>query len=161
MPNLSEFQSELLKQRRIASVATIRPDGTVHITAVWFFFDGDAFFIAMPSTSTKARNLVTNTQMGLMVDLRVQGKELGVSVSGTGELLKGARARTVVRQVHAKYLTEAALADQDVGPRFEAFDDIAVCLRPTRWMCWDMSSMDQHAFGGKLAKHSYLRPIEP
>ena len=161
VPNLSELQIEILKQRRIASVATIRPDGTVHVTAVWFFFDGDAFFIAIPSSSTKARNLSANNQIALMVDLRVQGKELGVSVSGSAEVLEGEVARRVVRQVHAKYLTEAALADQDVGPKFEAFDDIAVCLRPTRWICWDMNSMDQQAFGGKLATHSYLRPIEP
>jgi PPOX class probable F420-dependent enzyme len=161
VPNLSESQIEILKQRRIASVATIRPDGALHVTAVWFFFDGDAFFIAIPSSSAKARNLSANNQIALMVDLRVQGKELGVSVGGVAEVLRGEAARTIVRRVHAKYLTEAALADQDVGPKFEEFDDIAVCLRPTRWMCWDMSSMDQQAFNGKLATHSYLRPIEP
>jgi hypothetical protein len=99
--------------------------------------------------------------MALMVDLSVQGKELGISVSGSAEVLEGEVARRVARQVHAKYLTEAALADPDVDPKFEAFDDIAVCLRPTRWICWDMNSMDQQAFGGKLAMHSYLKPIGP
>jgi PPOX class probable F420-dependent enzyme len=160
VPNLSESQIEMLKQRRIASVATIRPDGTLHVTAVWFFFDGDAFFIAIPSTSAKARNLSANNQIALMVDLRVQGKELGVSVSGAAEVLEGKAARTAVHRVHAKYLTQAALADQEVGPKFEAFDDMAICLRPTRWTCWDMGAMDQQAFGGKLAMHSYLKPIE-
>ncbi|HEX9833528.1 MAG TPA: pyridoxamine 5'-phosphate oxidase family protein [Mycobacterium sp.] len=161
MPNLSESQIEILKQRRIASIATIRPDGTVHVTAVWFFFDGDAFFIAIPSSSAKARNLSANNQIALMVDRRVHGKELGVSVSGAAEVFEGEMARKYVHQVHAKYLTEEALSDQDVGPKFEAFDDMAVRLRPTRWICWDMSSMDQQAFGGKLAMQSYLRPIEP
>jgi PPOX class probable F420-dependent enzyme len=159
MRELDPHQREILAQRRIASVATVGPDGTPHLTATWFVFDGDAFLLAIPSSSVKARNLRSNPRLAVMIDVRQAGHELGISVSGTAEILEGDAARDVVARVHAKYLTGEALADPGVGPAFAAFDDLAIRLEPQRWITWDMSELDRQAFGGKLAARSYLRSI--
>jgi nitroimidazol reductase NimA-like FMN-containing flavoprotein (pyridoxamine 5'-phosphate oxidase superfamily) len=161
VPNLSKAQTEVLQQRRVASVATIGSNGVPHLTAVWFFYDGESFYLAIPSTSAKAKNLDANRQMALMIDVRESGKELGISVSGQATILEGETARAAVAQVHAKYLSERALADPEVGPTFAKFDDVAVQLKPDRWIFWDMAAVDQQAFGGKLRAYSYLKDIVP
>ena len=159
MGELNQRHREILGQRRIASVATVGPDGAPHLTATWFLFDGGAFLLAVPSSSVKARNLRENPRIAVMVDVRQAGQELGVSASGVAEVLEGQAARDAAARVHAKYLTGEALADADVGPAFAAFDDVAIRLEPERWITWDMSELDRQAFGGKLAARSYLRSI--
>lgn len=42
-------------------VATTRPDGRPHVTAVWGVWLGDVFYFSMAPTSRKARNLAANT----------------------------------------------------------------------------------------------------
>jgi PPOX class probable F420-dependent enzyme len=160
MPDLKTAYVEILSQRRIASVATTFPDGTPHLTAVWFVFDGDSFLLAIPSSSVKAGNLRANANLAVMVDVRREGHELGVSVSGKAEILEGQAARDAISRVHEKYLTRQALSDPQVGPLFSSFDDMAVRLTPTRWITWDLGALDQQVFGGKLAAKSYLKPLQ-
>ncbi|HVS14051.1 MAG TPA: PPOX class F420-dependent oxidoreductase [Thermoanaerobaculia bacterium] len=159
MAKLEKLHREVLAQRRIASLATIRPDGTPHVTAVWFLFDGDGFLIATSSTSVKAKNVRENPRIAVMVDVRQDGQGLGICASGVADIVEGETAREAVARVHEKYLTDDGLADPDVGPAFATVDDIAIRLVPKRWITWDMSALDQQEFGGKLAAHSYLRPI--
>lgn len=160
MKNLSTVQREILNQCRIASVATIDADGMPHLTAVWFLFDGESFLVSISSASAKARNIRTNQNIALMIDVRQTGKELGVSVSGVAEVLEGEIAREAIDSVYAKYLTQEALTDPEVGPVFATFSDIAIRLRPTRWISWNMGAVDQQLFDGKLAAKSYLKPLQ-
>jgi nitroimidazol reductase NimA-like FMN-containing flavoprotein (pyridoxamine 5'-phosphate oxidase superfamily) len=48
---------ELLDGRYIASLATTNPDGSIHVVAVWYHFDGSHINVATSSRSHKARNL--------------------------------------------------------------------------------------------------------
>ena len=161
MRSLTKMQVAILDQRRVAAVATNGRDRMPHLTAVWFLFDGESFYLAIPSSSAKARNLRRDQNMTLMIEVRESGKELGVSASGVAQLLEGEEGHKFAALVHEKYLTQEALSDPDVGPKFAAFDDVAIRLTPTRWITWDMGALDQQAFGGKLAARSYLKPLEP
>lgn len=160
MSTLTEAQQEILTQRRIATVATIDRNGFPHMTAVWFYFDGESFWIAIPSSSAKAKNLNRNGNMAIMIDARVPGQELGVTAQGVAAFFTGDEASEMVAKVHEKYITPAGLDDPEVGPAFAAFDDLAVRLTPEKWISWDMGALDQAAFGGKLGGNGYLHPVE-
>ena len=161
MQHPNENQIRLLGERRIASVATIDADGAPHLTSVWFLFEEGQLFLAIPSTSVKARNLMHNSGIAVMIDSRVSFEESGLTAIGVAELLSGEEAVPIVRRLHEKYLTNEALADPQVGAVFAAMDDIAVRVNPIRWISWDMSELDEHVFGGAMTQNRYLREIAP
>ena len=48
---------ELLEARLIANLATFNADGSVHLVAMWFLWDGEAVLSPTSATTRKARNL--------------------------------------------------------------------------------------------------------
>lgn len=152
---------QLLKGRYIASLATQRPDGSLHIVAVWYWFDGTHIYIATASRSRKAQNLRSNAKAALMIDSRDPAASCGITVSGKVETLSGEASRQPNARVHEKYMSAAALADPKVGPVFAMWDDIALRLTPESVIAWDMRVADQQAFGGSFARNpTYLLPLE-
>jgi len=161
MAQLSEKQRELLDERRIASVATIGPDGAPHLTSVWFLYENEHLYLAIPSSSVKGKNLAHDRRIAVMIDVRVSFREMGLTAIGEAELIGGEAAAVIAQRVHAKYLKPDALSDPRVGPLFAAVDDLVVKLVPSKWICWDMSALDQQAFGGAVSRSGYLKDIDP
>lgn len=151
----------MLKERRIASVATIDAHGMPHLTSVWFLYEEGSLYLAIPSASAKGRNLARNPRIAVMIDIREHYREAGLTAIGNAEILSGEAASPVVERLHRKYLTDSALEDPGVGPVFAAVDDIAVRLQPARWIAWDMAELDGQAFGGAIARNRYLRDLAP
>jgi nitroimidazol reductase NimA-like FMN-containing flavoprotein (pyridoxamine 5'-phosphate oxidase superfamily) len=48
---------QLLDGRYVASIATQNAGGSIHMFAVWYWFDGSRIYVATSSRSRKARNL--------------------------------------------------------------------------------------------------------
>ena len=152
---------EILRGRHIATLATENPDGTIHLTAVWFLFENDQLFVATSAKTRKARNLAARPKASLMVDLRKPGAERGVTVAGTADLLSGQPSREINRRIHARYLSAAAMADPGIEPVFASFDDVTVRITPASWFSWDMATLDAQAFGGRLGSTpGYLLPLD-
>jgi general stress protein 26 len=162
MASLSDPQVKpLLNGRYIASFATHNPNGSLHIVAVWFWFDGTDIYVATSSRSRKARNLERNPSVSLMIDSRDPAASYGVTVAATGHVLSGEVSRQYNAEIHRKYLSEAALGDPKVGPVFAAWDDVTVRLAPVSVIAWDMRQADQQVFGGAFKNNpSYLLPLE-
>jgi len=100
---------QLLDGRYIAGLATENPDGSIHMVAVWYRFDGEHVFIATSSRSRKARNLESKPNVSLMIDSRDPAASLGITVVGSATTLAGDASRQRNREIHRKYLSEAAL----------------------------------------------------
>jgi PPOX class probable F420-dependent enzyme len=158
MSQFDEPIAQLLRSRRIASLATTNPDGSPHLTAVWYLAEGESIFIATSSRSRKARNVAEPPRAALMLDVRTPGRERGVTAIGVAELLTDVRSGRLNRLVHQRYLRAAAFDDVQVGPVFAAVDDATIALRPERWLTWDMAALDRQVFGGRVA--SYLLPLD-
>lgn len=151
----------LLDGRYIASIATHNPNGSIHIVAVWFWFDGTDIFVATSSRSRKARNLQANSEVSLMIDARAPYVSYGVTVAGIAQVLTGESSRNYNAEIHRKYLSEAALADPRVGPVFAAWDDLTVRLAPVSVFAWDMRQADQQIFGDAFKNNpTYLLSLE-
>lgn len=152
---------QLLDGRYIASFATHSPNGSLHIVAVWFWFDGKDIYVATSSRSRKARNLQTNPQVAVMIDARDPAASYGVTITGTAQVLAGESSRKYNAEIHRKYLSESALADAKVGPVFAAWDDVTVRLVPASVIAWDMRQADQQVFASAFKNNpTYLLPLE-
>lgn len=152
---------ELLHGRRVACLATENDDGSIHLTAVWYLFEGDCLYVATSSRTAKARNLRERPKASLMVDIRDPVGARGVTAIGTAEILTGEESRQWNERVHRRFLSDAALADARVGPVFAQWDDITIRLKPARFVAWDMRETDKAAFGGAFAgRPDYLLPLE-
>lgn len=156
-PTLQQF----LQGRYIATLATENPDGTIHLTAVWYLFEDGSIFIATSSKSRKARNVMVRPKVSLMVDARRPGTERGVSAAGTAEVISDDQSRELNLRIHHRYLSAAAIADPGIGPVFASFDDVTIRITPVSWIAWDMAALDAQAFSGRLGgTPGYMLPLD-
>jgi PPOX class probable F420-dependent enzyme len=152
---------QLLAGRHIASLATTNPDNSIHMVAVWFWFDGVHLFVATASASRKARNLQSNPKVSLMIDSRDPAASCGITIAGTAQILTGDASRQKNAEIHRKYLSPAGLADARVGPVFAAWDDVTIEITPSSVIAWDMRVADRQFFSGAMESNpGYLLPLE-
>lgn len=152
---------QLLDGRHVASLATENPDGSIHVVAVWYWFDGSDVFVATSSRSRKARNLQSDPKVSLMIDSRDPAASCGITLAGTAQVLSGDLSRKSNAEIHRKYLSHAALVDPRVGPVFAAWDDVTLKITPASVIAWDMRQADKQVFGGAFEAHpAYLLPLE-
>ena len=161
MASLSDaLVQQLLRGRYVATLATQHPNGSIHMVAVWFWFDGTHIFVATASSSRKARNVQANRNVSLMIDSRDQAASFGVTIAGVAETLTGEPSKACNAEIHRKYLSEAALADPRVGPVFAAWDDVTLRITPASVIAWDMREADEQVFGGAMGTNpGYLLPL--
>jgi PPOX class probable F420-dependent enzyme len=152
MPELSDDVLALLAGRRYATLATYDRDDTIHLTPVWFLFDGRRFCFGSSSESRKIENLRRKALASVVVDARRPASECWVSASGTTEILTGEEALAINMSIRRRYLTQAAIDDARIGPVFAAGDDAAIRLTPIRWRSWTVRDFDERAFGGILGR---------
>lgn len=151
----------LLSGRYIASLGTENSDGSIHLVAVWFYYDGQNIYIATSSKTRKAQNLLRSPKVSLMIDSRDPATQKGACIVGTARVLEGQASNAWKAKVHHKYLSAAARADSRVGPVFTAWDDIAIQITPSSVILWDMNEIDRQAFGGAFAANpGYFLPVE-
>ena len=152
---------QLLKGRYVATLATGSPDGSIHMVAVWFWFDGAKIYVTTSSRSRKARNLQARSRVSLMVDQRTPGQERGVTVTGTAELIQGTQSQALNRKIHARYMSAEALADPKVTALFGAMDDVTLRVTPATWIGWNMAELDAQLLQGTFAAHpGYMLPLD-
>ncbi len=163
MPGLTATMRALLSTRRYAVLATTNADASIHMTPVWFMFEGERFFIASPSSTLKAKNAVARPEVSLMVDARKIAAESWVSVTGTAEMIRGRESEEINNVIRKKYLTTTTLEHPKLGPGFAAMDDLTIRITPKKWRSFDMGLIDQKFFGGKLSAspEKWFLPLEP
>jgi PPOX class probable F420-dependent enzyme len=145
-----------LAERRIAILATLEPDGSPYLTAVWFVWQDGAFHVPTGHTSRKARNAEARPRASIAVDSR--GAVLaGVEASGPVEVVSGDAALALNDQIHRRYLTDAGMADPALGGLLREGDDVTLRLVPERWHSWDMEPV----FGRRFDDSELAVPLDP
>lgn len=137
----SELACELLAARLIANLATLNPDGSVHLVAMWFLWE-DAVLFPTSGRSQKARNVARDPRASVMIDDSRGGLDVrGVTFAGQAEILRGKEAALINSRIHRKYLTEAAF---ELDPVAEAVrhDDVTIRFVPERGRMWDLSGYE-------------------
>ena len=138
----SDKELAILREPRVATVATVTPSGAPHVIPCWYVFD-DAevprFYTTVASTSRRAKNIMKSGTARILVE-----HPMGwISAIGPAKVLVAGvdRSAEEVRALHGRvthrYLTEEGrkhFLDASGVP-----DDAAIEITVERWMSWDMS----------------------
>jgi PPOX class probable F420-dependent enzyme len=84
---LTEEQGSLFKGKNVGVVATLRADGSPHVTPIWVDWDGEHVLFNTALNRTKAKHILRNP----VVSVQVTNRELPtqyVSVTGHAELVE-------------------------------------------------------------------------
>lgn len=147
---------ELLAAPLIANLATLNKDGSIHLVAMWFLWQDGAVLIPTSRSTRKARNLRRDPRATVMIDDSRGGFDLrGITLFGRAELVDGAEAIKLNRQIHRKYVEDEGLA-LDAVRSYLSSDDVTVRFRPERVSSWDLRTTAQ---GRALAETGLYRPL--
>jgi PPOX class probable F420-dependent enzyme len=138
---------ERLRTRALARMATYREDGMIHLTPIWFDWDGERFRLTLGAGRVHLRNLQRNARVTLLVDEdpRVDhGLAAGawaIMARGTAEL---SQDDDLIREVTFAVLKKA-LGESDAEAYTEpimAEGRTIVTVTPSAWLTWDYSKVD-------------------
>lgn len=87
MAKLTERQARLFLDKNWGNVATIRPDGSTHLTVVWVDFDGETPLFNTAYGRAKVKYLERDPRIAIEVHDEQDPQSAYVSVSGTAELV--------------------------------------------------------------------------
>jgi PPOX class probable F420-dependent enzyme len=120
---------------RTLSVATLGPDGAIHIVAMWFVMRGASPVFWTYARSQKARNLSRDASLSALAeDGESYGTLRGVELIGTAEVLTDpAQVLRIGEELSAKY----AGLGHDGDLSHAAAKRIGVILHPARTISWD------------------------
>ncbi len=131
---------QMLDARLIANLASINPNGTVHLVAMWFRRECDSILFPTSHYTRKAKNLRRHPFATAMIDRSRSGLDLrGVQITGQVELVEGSRARELNRSIHERYITEAGLTDPAVAAYLSEGDDVTIRLSIDRISTWNLA----------------------
>lgn len=99
---LTGAQARLLEAANVGVVATLRPDGSPHLTPVWVDWDGRQIRLAIRVGQAKERHLRRDDRVALVV-VNARDPYEYVSVSGRATLTE-AGAQALVQRLAQKYL---------------------------------------------------------
>jgi PPOX class probable F420-dependent enzyme len=135
--------AELLEARLIAKLATFNPDGSIHLVAMWYLWDGEALLSPTDRRTRKAKNLRRDPRATVMIDDSKGGFDLrGVTLVCDSEIVGPPGSLELNRRIHRKYVTESGLELEPVK-RYLATDDVTLRLRPVTISSWDLRDTDQ------------------
>jgi PPOX class probable F420-dependent enzyme len=60
--------AQFLAERRNVTLATMRANGTPHLSPMWFYWDGEQFYISTTRDRVKYKNLERNPSVSLCID---------------------------------------------------------------------------------------------
>jgi PPOX class probable F420-dependent enzyme len=134
-PEVASF----LAGARTLNVATLNPDGTIHLVAMWFVMHGTSPVFWTYGKSQKARNLSRDPRLSALTEDGDSYDTLrGVQLTGTAEVIADpARVLRVGEELAAKYEGSGHGSD----PARAAAKRVAVILHPARIVSWDHSKL--------------------
>jgi PPOX class probable F420-dependent enzyme len=114
---LNEKQARLFLDKNLGAVATIREDGTPHVTPVWVDYDGEHVLFNTAAPRAKWKNLKRDPRVTVEVHSLENPYEY-VMVSGTAELDENEeRANRHIDKMSLKYRGIPTYQNHNPGER--------------------------------------------
>jgi len=134
--------NERLSKIALARLASYRADGMIHLTPIWFDWNGTVFRLTLGAGRIHLKNFARDPRVSILVDQdpRLE-KGIGagawaIMCRGTAEL---SRDEGLIREVSHAVLVKAlgaAEADQYLEPVMAEGRTI-VTITPRAWLTWD------------------------
>lgn len=113
-----------LRERTVVWCATVRPDGSPHLTPVWFVFVDEIWWIGTSSSSVKAHNLRLDDRVTLALGDGVDP----VVAEGRANIVESSFPEQVVASFAEKYPGWDIRSTEPDGPR------VLVAVVVERWL---------------------------
>jgi PPOX class probable F420-dependent enzyme len=127
---------EFLARPWVAKLGTLNPDGSMHISPMWYHYDGSTFTMSANRLSIKAKNLRRDSNATLLVDSR-EFPYRGVIMYGRGSIEEGDREARL--KIFTRYLPpDEAVAYVDYWVK-KAGERVIIRFTPSRFVTWDHS----------------------
>ena len=100
---MSDQAIELLQSDRVATLATINPDGSPHLSSAWVGIEDDELVIATLPDQRKLRNVRRDPRVALSIStgrINEWGLEEYLVVEGTARVTEGGAAAILQRLAH-------------------------------------------------------------
>ena len=143
MPAILE---QLLSGRYLATLATWNPDGSIHLSVVWFLHHEGTVLVATSGNDPQGAKCRPPAER-FDPDRRTEPADLrGAASPGAIEILRGAGASELNERIWRKYTTAEGLDAPDVGGAIRANDDVTIRFTPDRWRTWGTAADLDGAF---------------
>ena len=136
-----------LRSTTLARLATFRADGMIHLTPIWFDWNGSVFRLSLGAGRVHIKNLTADPRVTILVDEEYRlehGLAAGawaIECRGTAEL---STDETLIWEVTHGTMVKAmgeADADEYTGPVMAEGRTI-VTITPKTWHTWDYNKVD-------------------
>jgi PPOX class probable F420-dependent enzyme len=122
---LTDKQAQLLVDKNFASLATVNPDGSPHVTPVWVDWDGEHVLVNTIRGRVKERNIAYDPRAEIVI-FNLENPYQYVRVKGRAELVdEGAEEH--IDRLSKKYVGEDSYPWRAPGDR-----RVIVRIRPER-----------------------------
>jgi len=136
-----------LRSTALARLATLRPDGMIHLTPIWFDWDGSSFRLTLGAGRVHLKNLAADKRITILVDQdpRLEkGLAAGawaIECRGTATL---SQDEALIREVtHAVLVKALGAADAELYTEpIMAEGRTIVTITPHAWHTWDYNKAD-------------------
>ncbi len=132
-----EGWQKLLREERVARLATHSDQGRIHLVPVCYAYDGRDIFIGTSMDSKKVRNVKRNSSVAFVVDFYVEdwSKLKGVMIQGKAEVVEGGRVFEEAKKLlYEKYPQYEASAPIEEG------ESVIIKITPEKIVSWDYES---------------------
>ena len=138
---------ERLARRALARLATFREDGMIHLTPIWFTWDGERFRLTLGAGRVHVKNLDRDPRVSIVIDEdpRIEkGLEAGawaIMARGTADLSQDPE---LIRTVTLDVMTRA-LGSEDADRYLEpimAEGRTIITITPSAWLTWDYNKAE-------------------
>lgn len=105
MPVMTNTETkEFLNRSLIATLVTLRQDGSPHATPVWYMYEDGKFYIGTDQETLKVRNIKRDDRVSLCISTHNEPYQY-ITVDGTCEIVIGDPKGTSLR-ISVRYLGE-------------------------------------------------------
>jgi PPOX class probable F420-dependent enzyme len=126
MPSIPEGYESLIERPLFGHLATVRPDGSPQVNAMWFDWDGERLRFTHTSKRQKYRNITTNPAVAMSI-IDPDDSYRFLEVRGVVEEIVPDPTGTFYMQLNERYsgpLTE---------PPADKADRVILVVRPTKF----------------------------
>jgi PPOX class probable F420-dependent enzyme len=150
--------SDFLERSRVATIATIGPNGYPHLVGMWYGLIGGKIYIETKAKSQKAVNLRRDPKVSCSVEAGDGYDELrGVAIEGMAAIIDDPSSAEFWAAAVSIWERYQGPYSEDVRPYVEAMMNkrIVVRIDPVRVRSWDHRKLglDPMPVGGTTAAH--------
>jgi PPOX class probable F420-dependent enzyme len=126
--------ARFLVERRNVVLGTIRKDGSPQLNPMWFYWNGEVFYISTTKTRFKYTHLQRDPRVTLCIDDATGYKT--VIVEGRAAIVETdiwGPTRMIVEKYVDPAQVDARMARLRTEPR------VLLVIRPEKWISWDLT----------------------